>query len=348
MAGPYIDKPVFANDGIYFASDDSGSGLEMQAINAKTGNTKKQLIKLDAFGFRISDDYIYYLDSDGQFHKADLDSGKDIKIYPGIIDSFGDCIALGNKLIIEDCDCRELSCYNAETFKLQWKYSSKEGISNDVVTDGKVICFSEGSNASSHISSIDIDSGKELWSFKIGNIADHKTGLIHGDILYVGSEGDQDGLVANGALYALNINTGQQIWCCKPSDQSGVSSEIAFSNDTLFFGSANGTYFAVDAKSGHEIWKYAIPEQSSINFIYATANDESVYFAQFDGMMYAFNSEDGKVQWKNSSFRKVSSIKALNGLLYVGLDTNNHIDSLGSLFALNQKDGTTKWKQEIK
>lgn len=120
-----------------------------------------------------------------------------------------------------------------------------------------------------------------------------------------------------------------------------LTSGIAISGNTLFFGDSTGKIYALDKNSGSLIWSY------KANYsIYGTPSviDDRVTFAQGDGTITCLKISDGSLLWNNIAYENVSDSLSDGttpggGMVYVS-------KSDGKLYALDDKSGHIVWTYE--
>jgi len=170
-----------------------------------------------------------------------------------------------------------------------------------------------------------------LWKYEteedeLGN-AVYSSPTISDNILYATSW--------NGEIYAIDVNSGEEIWK-KNVGWSSTSSPI-IADDKVYVGSSEGLY-ALDKDSGRVLWEKLVGFVSSK----PTAYDNIVYCGCNDGKIYAFESETGDLKWTYNTDADIRSSPAIhNNVLYVGSNDKN-------LYAIDAKNGKEKWSYETK
>jgi outer membrane protein assembly factor BamB len=137
------------------------------------------------------------------------------------------------------------------------------------------------------------------WTFKGATSRLISSPAVYDGIVYVGCD--------DGHLYALEVNTGRQLWAfaqsCMPATAekcggNGIRSSPAVASDgSVAFGSYDGHAYKVD-KMGKLLWQYKVPKP-----IYSPAtidSDGTVYVGTMrgDNCLYAINGDSGKLKWK--------------------------------------------------
>ena len=132
-----------------------------------------------------------------------------------------------------------------------------------------------------------------VWKFKTGDRVSSSPAVSEG-IVYFGS--------ADGYLYALEVNTGQEQW--KFKTDNFVYSSPAVSNGVVYFGSCDRYFYALDINTGQEKWKF-----KTGGGVYSSpvVSDGVVYFGSWDGYLYALDINTGQEQWKFGTTSEVTS-----------------------------------------
>lgn len=186
-----------------------------------------------------------------------------------------------------------------------------------------------------------------------------------------------DGVVCfaseDGPLYAINQETGEEIWHDELELSEGTA-PVVTENSVI---DANGELQALDARNGDTMWEsetytaawnaptyhsdslyvtgseiissFAVPggEQEwshdigSNVFTTPAIADGMVLVGSDDGNVYALNAESGDVEWTFEASDKVQSSPTVqSGTVYVG-------DKSGMLYALSAATGETVWETEL-
>ena len=135
-------------------------------------------------------------------------------------------------------------------------------------------------------------------------------------------------------LYAFNAATGAQLWSVELEDI--VESTPTVVDGVVYVGSSNMPpydVYAIDAVSGAILWTTVVSGQ--VNSSPAVVNG-SVYVNTFDGYLWAFEASTGKLKWSVRVGGCYSSPAVANGVVYVGSDDFN-------TYAVNANTGATLW-----
>src|SRR2546423_9579384 len=119
---------------------------------------------------------------------------------------------------------------------------------------------------------------------------------VMGDQVYVVRDAANS---PGGKLYALDRNTGQQLWSFPPDAVTGdfSSTTPAVANGIVYFGvNRFGTVvFAVNATTGIEVWRHSGPVANIVSS--PTSESGRIYVAFTDGTIRALDATNGQVIW---------------------------------------------------
>jgi outer membrane protein assembly factor BamB len=248
------------------------------------------------------------------------------------------------------------------------------------VDEGRVIVASQMagggffSQPRNTVWALELDSGRELWSFDgasgqyveggaiggglfvIGNSdgnvyaldvesgvlrwvfeTGHRvwaTPLIVSDTLYVGS--------MDRHLYALRLSDGQVRWDFRAD--GAFAGMPALRADTLYIGAFDDRFYAVDARTGTERWRF-----TGENWFWGSPviYGDIVYATDVNGNVYAVDAETGERIWleklldakqQGVPLRAGSALTEDGSRLFVG-------DQNGTLYALDTADGFVLWSR---
>ena len=228
---------------------------------------------------------------------------------------------------------------NATTGSVIWNISRSYGSSSPAVVNGLHYISSGGSsviarNASTSVKvwETNINGGNEASPIVVDNVVyiadsgyvsalDALTGAIKwSKNLYISGTFNAPA-VANGLVYvecggslvyALDADTGAQIWSFDTNANSGSTPTVA--EGIVYVGSLNRGLFALNATSGAEIWN------SPTNIWHSSfAVAGGVIYAGNDNGMYALNAYTGAQIWNYTpSNININSAPAIaNGILYM-------------------------------
>lgn len=208
---------------------------------------------------------------------------------------------------------------------------------------------------------------KEAWKFPTA--ADNAIGTFSAspavapNILVAASDGPASSY--SGAVFGLNPQSGQQIWCLALNAKAAqrmasrnclqapttsaagpfgitlstddrVMDRVIITGDTAYFGLNNGMLYAVDAMTGTVKWTFRA-QQGVWAAPAADTATNLVYVGSLDHNLYALDLKTGSLKWKKDLKAAIASAPALdNGMLYVGTFGNK-------VLALDAQSGNEKW-----
>lgn len=138
----------------------------------------------------------------------------------------------------------------------------------------------------------------------------------------------------DGAVVALNENTGAQVWRVVPGDN--VQTALAVGYGMVFVATASSGLVALNENTGATIWTFAT---GGLNTTSVALNGGRVYVGTGGGTVYSLNATTRAQIWSHTLGGAVASSPALalgSKTLYVG--SNDH-----RLYALNMTNGQIIW-----
>ncbi|NIO23141.1 MAG: PQQ-binding-like beta-propeller repeat protein [Candidatus Aenigmarchaeota archaeon] len=149
--------------------------------------------------------------------------------------------------------------------------------------------------------------------------------LLHGDVLYFSA--------ADSFVYALNADTGEELWRFKGGDIFMCTLEMH--KGKLYTGSYDGYFYCLDKGNGEVVWKFRAGGKVGSGPAFA---DNIVYFCSKDHYVYALNSETGKEVWRFKAGDEMMSVpKVSNEKLFITCFD-------GNLHCLNRLTGKEIWR----
>ncbi len=213
-----------------------------------------------------------------------------------------------------------------------WRFATGSFVySSPAVSDGLVFVASYDN----YVYAIDEYSGQQKWAFYTGSVIFSSPAVSNG-IVYVGSRN-------GGIMYALNEQTGSEIWG-RGYLNYFIAASPAVADGKVFYSSwcsascfQNGQFVALDAATGAVAWSNATLPSAPLSSTPAV-DSGLVFFGLDDGSVTALNETTGKQVWRvipggASTIRNAPTIAY--GRVYIG--------SSNRFFALDEMTGTTDW-----
>jgi outer membrane protein assembly factor BamB len=169
------------------------------------------------------------------------------------------------------------------TGKDKWAFKAEHAIWAAPRVEGEVVYVA----ALDHfVYALNRADGSLKWKKDLGAAVGGTPTVVDGN-LYVGSFGSK--------LYALDTATGGEKWPAPFQAHNWVWGGPVFQTGMLYFTDLAGTVFAVDAESGSQKW--AVTPGQVMRASPAVSAD-TVLVGDKAGMLFALNSADGAVRWK--------------------------------------------------
>ncbi|MFQ5554639.1 MAG: PQQ-binding-like beta-propeller repeat protein [Acidimicrobiia bacterium] len=142
--------------------------------------------------------------------------------------------------------------------------------------------------------------GEAVWEFSFGGEYHDEAGGLHS------SPAIADGVVyfggSNGTAYALDLETGDEIWAFPATDEAAITDFIALSDEAVFFKVTTNPddppllLLAVDRHTGAELWRFQPPGEE-VRVRNPTFADGVVYTGTNE-FFYALDADTGDVLWR--------------------------------------------------
>jgi outer membrane protein assembly factor BamB len=208
---------------------------------------------------------------------------------------------------------------NEANGKPVWKFKTEGIVRSTPAVDGNKIFFGDTDGL---LYALDFTSGSELWRFAtVGNgLKNEDFGFdrraiissptVKSDKVFAGCR--------DGFFYAVNKNTGKEIWRVD-HEVSWVISSLAVKDTILVAGTSDGRFVqAVSSNTGNQLWK---TRTASIVWSSPIIHNNKVYIGSGEGVLYCLDLYTGKIlnrfQTAGSIF---SSPVVSDSMLFFGSD----------------------------
>lgn len=201
---------------------------------------------------------------------------------------------ISGNLLIEANALDGVAAYNLETGAEVWRLKIDNGAETGAALINDRLFFGASDGLFYSVSAKD---GKVLWTFptRTENIAepllDSSTGILYF-------------LSGANSLYALDAESGRQIWLYSRQDSSNFSirggSKPALKDGNLFVGFSDGALVSLNAKTGNLQWEIQLNKNKKFRDLDAApvVDGDLLYVSGYDDKLYALSPQKGDVQWK--------------------------------------------------
>lgn len=239
-----------------------------------------------------------------------------------------------------------ITALNAQTGGRRWQYQSKVATGYPYLDSG-VVYFGA---ADGKVYALDAGSGSVKWNHSIGGfpaIITISNGVIYTGVSSFNASGRN---TQPGAVYALNASDGSLTW---QSKNTGFVAGI--DKDAIYLTTTDNQVVAVNISDGSLKWYY---RADNMPYIAGTDNGQ-VYVitspnqGQQHSAFYALNASDGSVQWRfpsgsaNTAMGTIISVDSDTVYLEANTATGLQVYNANAIFALNIRDGSTRWQTTL-
>jgi outer membrane protein assembly factor BamB len=143
-------------------------------------------------------------------------------------------------------------------------------------------------------------------------------------------------------IYALNPETGEQIWKSEDVGGAVVSSFALDADGILFVGTLGSNFSAVEVASGDVIW--TTPTKGWV-WSKPVLMEDLIYVSDQDGNVYALEAQSGAVRWQIQP--DTGEDRAIISTPIIVEDTLYFASQAGILYAVDAASGTARWNKVI-
>lgn len=308
-SGSWLGQPVLDGDSVYFVT----SADHLIAIDTRTGKMR------------------WRFDSGTGKRYSEEDMNADAGSFPAPTVSGG--------LVFFSSHNGTVYAIDTASGSEKWRFRAQAAwLSEPVSFGGKVFVGTDEGN----LYALDTVTGSKKWSVTMPRDAASVSAPAVGAGVVVYPS------LIGGVVNAFDQETGHQRWkwkqTVKEEDWLCHGMRVLAEGYRMFIGAGGcGQVAALESLTGRLAWDGQIPTQQDAPEVFLkVASLETVLAQAEDGVLYAFNSVNGKIKWKFSvrggSWSAKCSIEA--GTFYV-LETD------GRLSALDEDSGKRKWEARL-
>jgi len=230
------DKAIFTASGAHIYAVNAENGAELWRFPVEPEGAKIfGAAPILVGGQLIAGDY------DFQLHSLNPDSGGEIWVNKDATGRWiGSPIAIGDLILAPNAD-HNLYAINPNGV-VQWKFTAKNGLWNQPVTDGKSVFVS---SMDKNLYALNPKTGKVLWSVELGGSVMFSQTMGDDGILYIAT--------INKEILAISPDSGKISW--KAKTPGTVWEPVVVKEGTLYAGDQTGKIFALSTKDGSKIWE---------------------------------------------------------------------------------------------
>jgi outer membrane protein assembly factor BamB len=333
---PVRSTAVASASTVFFGSSDG----KFYALDKSTGKTKWVFNSASAIESSPALDKgkIFFSDNRQTLFALDALTGKEIwkynfgknKNYDWAFDYYYSSPTILNNSIVIGAKDGYVYKFNETNGQVVWKFQTQNIVRSTAAIENNTVYFGDVDGI---LYAVDFTTGKEKWKFfTVGNgLKNEDFGFDRRAIISSPTIKDEKVFVGcrDGFFYAVNKNTGKEIWRVD-HEVSWVISSLTVKDTLVVTGTSDGRFVqAVSSNTGRQIWK---TKTSSIVWSSPVIHNDKVYIGSGEGVMYCLDLNTGQIinrfQTNGSIF---SSPVISDSLLFFGSDN-------GRFYAL--KNGT--------
>ena len=243
---------------------------------------------------------------------------------------------------------------DASTGKEIWKYfiGEQDIHTMSLVYNGTIFFQTRYSN----LYALDSSTGREKWNYQAGVYLFSSPKLIqsvNGEKKWITQVSNslispilaQNNTIffhcRDGFMYALNIETGEEIWKFQAEEMETIFVYPVLSHEMMFYDTGNYQVIAVHITNGSPVWRYNMERGHNVVRT-PVMSDDTIYFGDSEGYLYALNCFTGEEKWAiRVDFWRVGVPIVSRGKIFIeGMDNVN-------LIKLDAKDGTIQGRYHV-
>ena len=235
-----------------------------------------------------------------------------------------------------------------KTGDLLWKYQAQKSISHSapLFEAEKVFVGDDSGN----LYALNSKTGELVWKKFLDAEVIHSSPSFYKGKVYVGTEGTALSNTLPSHLFALDAETGNEIWKFQVDFISGklnlVHGTSAISDDVVYFGSESGYFYALAYDSGELVWKKKIAlGDKFMGGVSAppALSEGKIFITTWEGNLFALNQEDGEILWQKNfdTSSQEGDAVAITGNGLVCITVNEKFS------CLDENSGEVVWQKQF-
>lgn len=277
----------------------------------------------------IVDSILFIGNLDGELHAIHCPTGKEIgSVSLGDAINASPLVSMSVAYVALSYSKETLIAYDLLDGKVRWRKMYGDIETTPLLYEGKIYV----ANSWGSLLCIEPREGDLVWQFDLAGNRTMK-GIRS-------SPAADDGLVVfgadDGAVYALDLQTGQQRW--RTETDAAVAAPPSIDDGTVYIGNLEGTLHALDLESGEIKWTFDAGAPAFSNALIVRGY---AVFCTLGGSVLALHMSDGSLAWNTDVGSPMNSGPVAAGeYLYVGTLKKE-------LCGLRISDGEYVWKTEL-
>ncbi|MBF8224520.1 outer membrane protein assembly factor BamB family protein [Halomonas sp. 328] len=289
----------------------------------------------------VYDGMVYFVDFEEGIYALNQNDGSpiweiDLGGQPSFEITVNEDLLLVGRRFSRDDDESYLMAIDRLTGEERWKFETddRSGMDSPTIYNNMVFLVS----MSSHLFSLSIDSGEEVWRLPIQGGRGQP--LISNTSLYL-----QD---ASQTIYSFSPDSGEVVWSHRPSSTTGRYSSTPAIDDCFIYAmelrDEYNSIVKINKHNGEQVAEFPIEFRSSSSISLtdgiAFFGDDGDGHAGAHGYMNAMDAESGELIWRFETEGFVRGAAAIAGdTVYFGSGDHH-------LYAVDRHTGEMRWRYE--
>lgn len=244
-------------------------------------------------------------------------------------------LIVGDMLIVANSH-DGISAFDIESGNLKWHFFVQNGVEKEPVLFKDNLYF--GGN-DGFFYSVKVKSGIESWKSHV------KTEIVASPS-FDPSEGRVYFLTTSNSLFAMDAESGKQVWTYTRQDPSSYSirggTAPLVQGNLVYVGFSEGSFVAFNKSNGTINWEIQLNKNKRFKDIDSTAviDNGKIYVSGYDDKLYCLSQTNGEIIWRFEA-GGYANVTIKEGLLFYP-STN------GKIYALDKQTSKKIWEYELK
>lgn len=247
----------------------------------------------------IVDNVIYVADRKGDIHAIDQDTGR-VNWSVDSKQTITGAVGVGGDLVLIGTDTGQVHAFDRANGEFKWKVQLASQVLSAPATNGEqVVAVTQDGK----IYGLNGEDGSQIWLADVNlpllTLYGNSTPIVFDDIAFMGLD--------NGKAAAFRLADGARLWEVRVGIPEGkndlermvdIDGQLLYHNGNLYAASFQSGVMAINPQAGRGLWFQEGSIQNSPG-----AWGGTLVVTQDDGVVKAFNANDGTELWTSEEFK---------------------------------------------
>ena len=134
-----------------------------------------------------------------------------------------------------------------------------------------------------------------------------------------------------GLLQSWPAGGPEKVWTFNNDANASMETSALGPDGTIYYASSDHKIYAVDGQTGVKKWEQSIPLYTNHGNPKLLSIANGILCACFNGYLYGFNAQTGKMKWEYTQLIGVSNLAiGNNGLIYISGHSANRVHAINA------------------